>query len=200
MTDQHVPPTEEEIRAHERMCCAVSPGPWRVGDVDGNTNIVSGNYEVVEVCTEYKCGVNSGADAVFIARSRDLLPIYIAEVRRLRTIVASAEQEESERLLHDDMVVASALCNKTRVDQELFVLRSRVAKLERENAAALAYFQDAEDWSMHGDKIGSDVPISEAAFTFMDRVLREKILRAKWWGEHAALAACEEKPEGTPDV
>lgn len=91
------PMTTEELERIERMWAAATPGPWRL-DVSGwergdSDVIVSGSGAVLSAGASDGVGGASATDADMraLAASWEHVAALVAEVRRLRGVLAEAE-------------------------------------------------------------------------------------------------------------
>lgn len=92
--------TEEELKEIERRTNAATPGPWEIcgsgyGDYPadgiqstGKKDSYGNPEEIIGYSIPYEqTGVNSNEDALFIAHAREDIPLLVAEVRRLQTLL-----------------------------------------------------------------------------------------------------------------
>ncbi|TKK78763.1 hypothetical protein FDA94_37135 [Herbidospora galbida] len=115
------PMTDEELAAIEELVDATTPGPWYVRDLDDEyamclvavgTTPATGrgerrphfdHHEIVAATLVQQPRYADVADgrwdenALFIAEARQHVPRLIAEVRRLRRLLAEARHDHAER-------------------------------------------------------------------------------------------------------
>lgn len=93
------PLTTEELERIERAWSDATPGPWAVDAVGWDAGdshvIVSGSGAVLDVGAMSGIGVAiaTAADMEVMAQARSVVPMLIAEVRRLRAELAEAKEK-----------------------------------------------------------------------------------------------------------
>jgi hypothetical protein len=78
--------TDEELAAVKARCDAATPGPWQ-SEYDN-----CGNGGFSEWWNVGSGLMNEEADAAFIAHAREDVPALLAEIGRLKSLLASAEK------------------------------------------------------------------------------------------------------------
>jgi len=82
MTTPLTPKREQEIRARD---AAATPGPWSANEPTGFVVDPTGQPLAI-----FGGGLQDRADAAFIAHAREDVPTLLAEIERLRSLVANA--------------------------------------------------------------------------------------------------------------
>lgn len=84
--------SEDELKAIEARADAATPGPWRWLNprmiYSENTEVLCA-WAIHADDSDIDC---DGADRAFIVAARTDIPALVAEVRRLRRVIAAAEQ------------------------------------------------------------------------------------------------------------
>lgn len=93
MSDE--PITEAELVEIEARCRAATPGPWLAGDCDeydpSHVHDISSPGEYGDIVqTDSGVYPPKKADAAFICHARMDIPLLVAEVRRLRSLLLRA--------------------------------------------------------------------------------------------------------------
>lgn len=110
--------TEDELAALEVLTEAATPGPWEWLDYDLHAVSVA-NDDPWDPAPGQKIIVTDGgayppenADATFIAATRTAVPALIAELRRLREVIAALVADDPRCYFGRDGEWACACCDK----------------------------------------------------------------------------------------
>lgn len=80
--------TDDDLLQIERLCNAATPGPWRSFIEDRDHE--SGSSFIQTAGEDIELSGASNADQDFIASARQDVPRLVAEVRRLRRLIATS--------------------------------------------------------------------------------------------------------------
>jgi hypothetical protein len=95
MSDR-IPLTDQQLDDYDRLAQAATPGPWCT---DAWEIYQGAEYQpglsmwIGETCRGTSSPVQDRTDAEFVAHARTAMPALVAEVRRLRTVVAAAREQ-----------------------------------------------------------------------------------------------------------